>query len=47
MLCPWEPAYISDTVINEIKPMQAIVIIMRFIINSFLEMVKKSKVIAY
>jgi|TARA_B100000959_G_scaffold8007_1_gene8109 hypothetical protein len=47
MLCPWEPAYISDTVINEIKPMQAIVIIMRFIINSFLEMVKKSKVIAF
>jgi hypothetical protein len=47
MLCPWEPAYISDREINEIKPMLAIVIIMRFIINSFLEMVKKSKVIAY
>jgi hypothetical protein len=47
MLCPGEPAYISDRVINEIKPMQAIVVIMRFIINSFLEMVKKSKVIAY
>jgi hypothetical protein len=46
MLCPWESAYISDRVINEIKPMLAIVIIMRFIINSFLEMVKKSKVIA-